>query len=260
MLQGAGYSYYLANITSGGGTSPEGDLIFGAMFASPGDTIFASGVYTTILGSAPYRQMCWALPIQGYYPLIVFYGRADSSSFAPYAQTSGYATFQIGTEILHYIVLNDSASMAIDTLTLRLPNGEVHRLANTYDWAPEVMLQNGGSHGYFNEGDSLWVAGNPTNCGQLLAVPQVKPGEVVSAIPMDADMATVYPNPARRDQLVRIKTDWDDVRWRIVGLNGSIISKGVGTEIDISQLTPGVYMVWMVRGDGLAVAKKLLVQ
>ena len=86
-----------------------------------------------------------------------------------------------------------------------------------------------------------------------LYVPQAKVDTPVETVTKSTVTFTIYPNPAKNSFTIRCGNQ--NPQWEISDLLGSTVKSGKGTEVDVTNLTSGYYIIRIVDGATTAFTK-----
>ena len=70
----------------------------------------------------------------------------------------------------------------------------------------------------------------------------------------EPELISLYPNPAS-DMVTLQGANADNAKWQIIDLTGKILNKGIGKEVNVSELNTGIYLVQI---EGQAKALRLV--
>ena len=86
-----------------------------------------------------------------------------------------------------------------------------------------------------------------------LYVPLSKVDTPVETVSKSSVTFTIYPNPAKNSFTIRCGNQ--NPQWEISNLRGSTIKSGKGTEVDVTDLTSGYYIIKIIDGSKTAFTK-----
>ncbi|MES2703733.1 MAG: T9SS type A sorting domain-containing protein [Bacteroidota bacterium] len=118
----------------------------------------------------------------------------------------------------------------------------------------------GGNHAYYN----VLAAWSPSLItGAIMMRPllgQPITGTGVQSVTAQNEEWQVFPNPATNNLQFDYKGDWD-AAYRVSDMQGRVVLHGIvtrGRSIDISLLTPGMYVVQLVSDEKVTIPKKII--